>query len=86
MWVYGDHFLAENIDDGHMTQGCGVEVEFDQSGQANHRDQNLVRGTLGYIRKIQVIIEMDFSSFQYITFRCKWWDTFDWNNVKGRSR
>ena len=25
---------------------------------------------------------MDFSSFQYFIFRCKWWDTFEWKNVK----
>lgn len=25
---------------------------------------------------------MDFSSFQCVIFRCKWWDTFDQNNVK----
>ena len=25
---------------------------------------------------------MDFSSFQCVIFRCKWWDTFDRNNVK----
>ena len=37
---------------------------------------------LGYIRKIQEIIEVDFSSFQCDIFRRKWWDTFDWNNVK----
>ena len=24
---------------------------------------------------------MDFSSFQCVIFRCKWWDTFDQNNV-----
>jgi hypothetical protein len=25
---------------------------------------------------------VDFSSFQCLIFRCKWWDTFDRNNVK----
>ena len=25
---------------------------------------------------------MDFSSFQYVIFRCKWWDSFDQNNVR----
>ena len=52
MWAYG-HFHTENVDDGHMTQYCGVEVEFDQSIRASHRDQNLVRETLGYVKKIQ---------------------------------
>ena len=37
---------------------------------------------LGYIKKIQEIIEVDFSSFQCVIFKCKWWDTFDRNNVK----
>ena len=65
-----------------MTQGCGVEVKFDQFIRASHRDQNLVRGMLGYVGKIQEIIEVDFSSFQCVIFRCKWWDSFDQNNVK----
>jgi hypothetical protein len=33
-------------------------------------------------RKIQEIIRVEFSSFQCVIFRCKWWDTFDRNNVK----
>ena len=82
MWAYGHHFSIENADDGHMTQDCGVEVEFDQSSRASHCDQNLVWGTLGYAGKIQEIIEVDFSSFQCVIFRCKWWDTFDRSSVK----
>ena len=82
MWAYGHHFCTKNADDGHMTQECGVEVEFDQSSRASHCDQNLVRGTLGYVKMIQEIIEMDFSSFQCVNFRCKWWDIFDQNNIK----
>ena len=27
-------------------------------------------------------MKVDFPSFQCIIFRCKWWDNFDWNNVK----
>ena len=71
MWAYGHHFHTENVDDGHMTQDCGVEVKFNQSSQSSHRDQNLVRRMLGYIRKIQEIIEVEFSSFQCVIFRCK---------------
>ena len=82
MWAYGNHFHIENFDDGHMTQDCGVEVKFDQSSRCSHHDQNLVRGILGYVGKIQEIIEVDFSSFQCVIFMCKWWDTFDRNNVK----
>ena len=52
MWAYGHHFHTEAIDDGCMTQDRGVEVEFNQSSHASHRDQNLVQGTLGYIGKI----------------------------------
>ena len=52
MWAYGNHFGIENVDDGHMTQNCEVEVEFDQSRRASHHDQNLVRGMLAYIEKI----------------------------------
>ena len=49
-----------------MTQDCGVEVKLDQSSRSSHCDQNLIRGTLGYVGKIQEIIEVDFSSFQCI--------------------
>ena len=37
---------------------------------------------LGYVGKVQEIIEVDFYSFQCVIFRCKWWDTFDRNNIK----
>ena len=37
---------------------------------------------LGYVRKIQNIIQAEFSSFQCVIFRFKWWETFDKNNVK----
>ena len=82
MWAYGHDFRTENVDAGNITQDCGLEVEFDQSSLSSHHDQNLVRGMLGYIGKIQEIIKLDFSSFQCVIFRCKWWDTFDQNNVK----
>ena len=77
MWAYGHHFRMKNSNDGLMTQDCGVEVNFDQSSRSSHHDQNLVRGTLHYVEKIQEIIEVDFSYFQCVIFRCKWWDTFD---------
>ena len=60
-----------------MTQDYEVQVKFDQSIQASHHYQNLVRGMLGYVGKIEWIIEVDFSSFQCVIFRCKLWDTFD---------
>jgi hypothetical protein len=60
MWEYEHHF---RVDDGHTTQDCGVEVEFDQSSHVSHHDQNLIQGKLGYIGKIQEIIHVDFSYF-----------------------
>ena len=69
MSVYGHHFNTENVDVGNITQDYGVEVKLDQSSQSNHRDQNLVRGMLGYVGKIEEIIEVDFSSFQCVIFR-----------------
>lgn len=75
-------FFMEDVNDGFMTQNCGVEVEFDQSSHVIHHDQNLIHGALGYVGKIQETIQVDFSLFQYVIFRCKWWDTFDQNNVK----
>ena len=65
-----------------MTQDCGVEVDFDQSSCSSHCDENLIEGKLGYVGKIQEIMQVGFSSFQCVIFKCKWWDTFDRNNVK----
>jgi len=39
MWAYGHHFHTEDVDDGCMTEDCGVEVGFDQSSRACHHDQ-----------------------------------------------
>jgi hypothetical protein len=61
MWAYGHNFFTEYVDDGHITQDCGVEVKFDQSSLVSHRDQNLIEGKLGYIGKIQEIMKADFS-------------------------
>ena len=77
MWEYGHHFHTEDADDGHLTQDYEVEVEFDQSSCVSHRDKNIIGGKLGYVEKIQEIIQVDFSSIQCVIFRCKWWNTFD---------
>jgi hypothetical protein len=77
MWAYGHHFRTEYVDEGHITRDCGVEVEFNQSSRASHRDENLIEGELGYIGKIQEIMQVDFSLFQCVIFCCKWWDTFN---------
>ena len=82
MWAYGHPFHIEYGDDGHITQDCGLEVEFDQSSHANHCYQNLIEGKLGYIRKIQEIMQVEFSSFQCVVFSCKWWDTFEQIKLK----
>ena len=82
MQAYIPHFHTKDVDDGYLTQNCGVEVEFNQSNHASHRDENLIEGKLGYTRKIQEIMQVYFSSFQCVIFRCKWWDTFNQNNVK----
>ena len=63
MWAYGHHFHTENANYGHMTQDCGVEVDFDQSSWASYHNKSLVRGTLGYVGKIQEIIQVNISSF-----------------------
>ena len=39
-------------DDGHVTHNYGVEVEFNQSSHARHRDRNMIGGMLGYVKKI----------------------------------
>ena len=40
-----------------------------------------MHGKLSYVGKKQEIMQVDFSSFQCVIFKCKWC-TFDWNNVK----
>jgi hypothetical protein len=82
MWAYGHHFRTEYVDDDRITQDCGEEVEFNQSSRASHRDENLIEGKLGYMGKIQEIMQVDLSSFQCVIFCCKWRDTFDRINVK----
>ena len=46
------HFHNEDTDDGCLIQYYSVEVKFDQSRYASHRDQNLIEGMLGYVEKI----------------------------------
>jgi hypothetical protein len=82
VWENGHHFLTEYANEGHITQDCGVEVDFDQSSHAIHRDENLIEGKLGYIGKIQEIMQVYLSSFQCVIFCCKWWDTFHHRDVK----
>ena len=82
MWAYGHHFCTKDVFNGRVTEDCGVTVDFNQSSCASHREQNLIGGMLGYVEKILEIIQVDFSSFQCVIFRCKWWDTFNMNNIK----
>jgi hypothetical protein len=83
MWAYEHNFFTEYVDEGHVTQYCGVEFQFDQSSCASHsHDENMIEGKLGYIGKIQEIMQMYFSSFQCVTFCCKWCDTFGQRNIK----
>ena len=71
MWAYTYHFCTEDADDQHLTQDCGVGVEFDQSSRSNYCDENLIEGKLGYVGKIQEIMQVDFSSFQCAILKCK---------------
>ena len=56
MQAYEYHFRIEDVNDGHLTQDCGVEVEFDQSSRASHNDENLIEGQLSCVGKIQDIM------------------------------
>lgn len=47
MWAYGHHFHTKDVDDGHVTLDCVVEVEFNQYSCVSHHDQNLIEGKLG---------------------------------------
>ena len=82
MWAYVHHFHTKDVDDGHLTQYCGMDVEFDKYNCFIHRDKNLIDGKLGYVGKIQEIMQLYFSSFQCVIFKWKWWDTFNWNDKK----
>ena len=82
MWAYGHWFHTKEDDYGHLTQDCGVEVNFDHSRCDSNRDRNMIRGKLFYVGKIQEIIQVDFSYFQCLIFRCGWWDASNMNNVK----
>ena len=42
MWGDGHHFHTKDVDDGHITVVCEVEVDFDQSSHARHHDKNLI--------------------------------------------
>ena len=59
-----------------------MEVEFDESSRSSHRDERQREGKLSYVGKIQEVMQVDFSYFQCVIFKCKWWDTFDRNNEK----
>ena len=71
MSSYIHHFLIEDAYDRNLTQDYGVEVEFDQSSHASHYDEKLIEEMLGYIGKVQEIMQVDFSSFQCVIFRWK---------------
>ena len=75
-------YATSDANDGCVTQDCGVEVKFEQSSSTSHCDRDLIGGMLGHVENIQEIIQVDFSSFQCVIFRCRWWDTFDRNNIK----
>jgi hypothetical protein len=68
MWEYGHNFFIKYVDEGHFTQYYGQEVDFYQSSHASHCDETLIEGKLGYIGKIQDIMQVDFSSFQCVFF------------------
>ena len=75
-------FVTKDANDGNITQGYGVEFEFNKYSQDSHNNRKMIGWMLGYVEKIQDITQVDFSSFQCIIFRCRWWDTFYMTNVK----
>jgi hypothetical protein len=77
MRAYRDRVFTENDDDEYATLDYGVEVEFDQYSCVSHHDWNLIEGKLGYVKSIQEIMQVYFSSFQCVILRCKQWDTFN---------
>jgi hypothetical protein len=66
MSAYGHHFRTNDADDGCVTLDHGLEVEFEKSSHSNDPDQNLIERKLGYIRKIQEIMQVEFSSFNVL--------------------
>lgn len=68
IWAYGHHFCTKDVNNGHVTLDCCVEVKLDQSSHASHCDQSLIKEKLDYIEKIQEIIQVDYLYFQYVTY------------------
>jgi hypothetical protein len=63
---YGHHFHTEDANDVHITQYCGMDIDFDQSSHARHHDQNLIEWKLGYIGKIQEIMQWTSNIFNVL--------------------
>lgn len=80
--TYGHHFCTKDVDDGYVMLDCVGKIKFKQSSHASHCHQNLIKGKLVYVEKMQQIMQVDFLTFQCVILRCKWWDTFYWSNVK----
>jgi len=75
MWSYGQHFIIKNYDHNRVTFYYVVMVDFDQASRASTKDKNLIEGTLQYVEKIQQIIQLNYWSFQYVVFICKYFYT-----------
>ena len=63
MSEYEHYFCTKYGNDGCVSQGYGVESNFDKSRCASHRNQNLKARNLGYVEKVQEIFQVDFSYF-----------------------
>ena len=55
--------FSHYVNDGHMRQYFEVEFEFNQFSHSSHHDENQIEGKLGYVGKIQEIMQVKFSSF-----------------------
>jgi hypothetical protein len=58
------HFHTKEVDGQHITCDDGVEVEFDQYTCFGLWDMNIIEGKFDTLKRY--IMQVDFSSFQYI--------------------
>ena len=52
-------------------------VDFKQSSRASSKDKKIIEGNLQYVGKVHEIIELDYHSFKFCIFKCRWHEAFE---------
>ena len=77
IWAYDWHYHVESLDVKRWSFDFRIIVDFKKSSRVSSKDKNSIEGNLQYVGKIQEIIELDYRSFKYRTFKCRWYEAFD---------